>query len=402
MKKFFAVLLAAAVLCGFSACSNGNNKEYPVKIANVTINEKPTSVVCLSDSVADIMIACGYMDKITARSDECTQGEILSISSVGKKSEPDINKILAVDPDIVFADKTVSDTTVKKLNDKGVTVLKMVTAQSTEELTLLYQNISAVLGGNIKGRENGEEKAESIITTMGDLQRIIPQTEVVPTVCYLYDVNGTAVTDHSFCGKIFSYANTVNVCSVQNPNNMFDIIKLSDPQYIFCDTGVKDQIMSSKEYKDFSAVKNKKVYEIDKAVFERQGNSITEVLSYIIEIIYPEFGTSSQDSNSAQSSDENSEIKIPFEITDDMEYKQNDENNNILEIQKRLVELGFMKDDPTGYYGEITLNAVKNFEKANGLEENGVLDSNDIKIIFSKDAKSAETEPSEETKPTEE
>lgn len=41
-------------------------------------------------------------------------------------------------------------------------------------------------------------------------------------------------------------------------------------------------------------------------------------------------------------------------------------------LQKSLKQLGFMKIDPTGYYGDITKAAVKAFQKKYGLEQDGV------------------------------
>ena len=46
----------------------------------------------------------------------------------------------------------------------------------------------------------------------------------------------------------------------------------------------------------------------------------------------------------------------------------------IVFLQNRLIELGFLNDEADGYYGENTLNAVKDFQKSNGLQETGIAD----------------------------
>ncbi len=404
MKKILklpAFLIAAVMLLSLCACSGGDS-EYPVKIASYTISEKPDSVVCLSDSAADIIIACGYSSVITMRSDECTQEELEGITSAGSKSDPDTSKIIEENPDVVFADKTISDEAFDELEENGIVVLRMVSASTNDELKLLYKSISAVLGGDVSGRENGESRAEAIITTMNDLQRLIPDSDTVITACYFYDADGNAASDSTFCGNLFSYANVVNVCTSDDYEEAFDIIELSDPQYIFCDTGVKEQILADDRYADFSAVKSGNIYEIDSLEFERQGNSITEVLSYIIGVIYPELSDSSSDESSEQesseeeSSEESSEASVytSFEITEDMVYGYGDSDDNITEIQQRLVELGFMDDDPTGYFGEVTLAAVEAFEEANGLDVDGELSYDDLILLFSSDAESAQSNSS--------
>lgn len=417
MKKFFAVMLVVSMIFCFSACSDSSKDEYPVKIASYTFNEKPGSVVCLSDSVADILIACGYADSINARSDQCTQSEISSLPSVGTKVKPNTQKIIELSPDVVFADKSLDDSVAEKLQSENITVLTMVPARTTEELAMLYENICSVVDGKITGSQTGRNKANAISLTMDDLQRLVPEKNVVVTTCYIYDTKGTAASDNTFCGKLFSYANTVNVCSHElNGSNMLNALKISDPQYIFCDTGVKNQIISDDFFKNFTAVKNNHIYEIDASVFERQGNSMTQVLSYIIETVYPELSSSSQNSTtetSAQSSvpessDENSEnsnensensdesstestvtADNSLEITDDMQYQNGEEDDNIKIIQNRLIELGYMDEDATGYYGNVTEESIRKFEENNGITVDGIADSNDLKLLFSADVKTA-------------
>ncbi len=439
MKKIFAFLLTAALITGCAACSTETDGEYPVKLANYTINEKPDSIVCLSDSVADIMIACGYADRITARSDECTQSELASVPSVGSKDDPDTGKILDAEPDVVFADKTISDDSRNKLKD-STNVFIMMPAQTTEDLTALYESVCAVTDGDKSGRETGKEKSKSILVTLADLQRIIPESDIVKTGCYLYDADGSAANDKTFEGKLLSYANLTNVCAVANSNtDALTKISISDPDYIFCAEGVKASIEKDSNYKDLKAVKNGNVYEIEADLIQRQGNSLPQVLSYMIETIYPDMTggnteSSADESNaketskeensrkdsgkaensksedtekskaesSADNSDESSEtskVKADnsLKITDDMEYGNGEEGDDIIKIQDRLRELGYFDEESTGYFGDLSAIAFKAFEEANGLEADGYADNAALKLLFSAKAKPAPASSEEET-----
>ena len=432
MKKILSILAAAVLIVGCCACSTQSSGEYPVKIAGYTFNEKPDSVVCLDDSIADILIACGYADRITARSDECTQPEIESIPSVGSKDDPDCQKIFDVDPDVVFADKDID----KKLKDKiekgGTSVLTMMPAETTDELVTLYENIGALCSGNKTGRESGKDKANSIIMTMGDLQRIVPRSDVELTVCYLYDLEGNAASEDSLAGKLISYTNATNVCGVSSSaQDNLGKIKLSNPDYIFCASGLKNKLAEDNNFKDLKAVKKGNVYEIEALMMSRQGNSITEVISFMIENMYPEVTSSNnkdssakessaEDSNtqsgssetSANEASENSntqenskeskteeskseeskpEISADdsLEITDEMSYANGDSDSNIKLIQERLKALGYFDEETTDFFGNYTEQSFRSFEAANQLEEDGTASADDLRLLFSADVKPA-------------
>ena len=435
MKKIFAILTAVMLLLSCSACSSDESGEYPVTLANITVSEKPHSIICLSDSIADILIACGYSELITARSDECTQPELSSTHSVGAKDDPAVKNIIDSDPDVVFADKTISDDAYSKLTDSGITVIILMPAKDTTELTRLYENVCSVADGKKTGKQTGTEKSKAIIVTMSDLQRVVPESNIVTTACYLYDAQGNAATEKTLEGKLFGYTNAVNVCASSDTTaSSMDKIKLSDPDFIFCDVGIKSELEKDKNLKNLKAVKNGNIFEIDKNEFQRQGNSLTENLSFMIEKMYPQLKnpnftepeaskvessaeensvtessieeasntessveersveeSSIEDSSADESSAEESSSQVSSDdslvITDSLSYGYGESGDNITKIQQRLAYLGYFNDDATGYFGNVTVSAVTAFESANGLNVDGYLSTDDLRLMFSSDAK---------------
>ena len=333
-------MMSAVLALGGAGCSYMSpDAEYPVKIAGYTFDEKPESIVCLDDSVADILIACGYAELIKARSDECTQEEIEDIKTVGSEKKPDVNKIISANPDVVFVNKTLSGDVRNKLEEENINVLTMVKAKNNEDLSVLYESICAVAGGDKSGRKKGSEKANSVVTTMGDLQRIIPESEFLMTACYLYDTEGDVVYDDTFGANLFKYANAVNICGHED-GDVIQKITLSDPKYIFCDTGVKEQLEKDDIFKNLSAVKEGNVTEIPKNIFERQGNSITQVLSEMIEIMYPALsgGNSEEPSEKAESSEESSATEESSEESSEIE-ESSEESSEIEESSEESSEI---------------------------------------------------------------
>ncbi len=69
-------------------------------------------------------------------------------------------------------------------------------------------------------------------------------------------------------------------------------------------------------------------------------------------------------------------------------YKSGDENEGVKELQKRLSELGYLEEKyVTGYYGAITVSAVKKFQKNNQISETGVVAELTLEALNSASAK---------------
>lgn len=433
-KKIVALALVAGMVLSATACNSSRSEEYPVKLANITISKAPNRVIVLSDSIADILVSCGFIKKIEGRSDECTQEEISGVKTVGSKLKPDLEKISALSPDVIFADSDMPKEQLSKLNESGFTVITFVPATSMSGISDLFGNVGAVMAGETTGREIGEERAETLSVTMDDLQRLIPESKVLVTACYLYDEKGTSLKDDTPSGKLFEYLNAVNVCKAGVADDeAFNALKLANPQYIFCDIGVKDKIMKSELFKDFSAVKNKQVYELSSELFSRQGNSLVEALTDMIEIMYPSVSINPEDptkraesskaetsktetskaetskaetskaetSKAETSKTETSKAETSkaattkvkadtsLKITKDMFFEFGDIKDDIKKVQNRLEALGYFNEEKSGYYGEVTQKAVKAFQKANKLTQSGNCDYKTLTLMFSDKAKAA-------------
>ncbi len=64
------------------------------------------------------------------------------------------------------------------------------------------------------------------------------------------------------------------------------------------------------------------------------------------------------------------------------EYKNGDENDEVTKIQSKLAELGYFDIDPTGFFGDYTEQAIKNFQLENSLAVTGVVDSETYEVLF--------------------
>lgn len=292
LKKMIALFLVAVTMalvvtgCSGNSTSGGVASGYPVEVGGVTINSQPTGVVVLSDSLADVVLALGYEAQLKGKSESCTQEEL---SVLNNMTMDDPSAITAAGANVVLTDTEPTEEQRSAMEQAGVYVVVLTPATNRESLTELYKNVGSLFMGSNTGGERGEKVANSTLLTLDDIARSIPDQEVTPRACYLYDLNGTAVTGDSFAGMLFSYAGLINIFeSGSNNSTEGASITAGNPQYIFCDVGLKNQIMSSSKYKNLSAVKNGRVYEIDASLMRRQGGTILNAVSAMAGYVYPE------------------------------------------------------------------------------------------------------------------
>ncbi len=398
-RRIAAAVCAALTLLTFSACSQigdivsgvtAPTGEFPVTIGEVTVSAKPQKAVVLSPSLADVVLALGCETQLAAGSEDCVQDSLRSLS---KLDGTDPQAVVGQSPDLVLAE-SFSDEMASALAAANITALAVPLATDREDFERMYSQVSsAFLGGNA-GYDAGIKTAQDIFTTLDDINRIVPKDKVT-TVCYLYDLDGRAVTGDMFGSTIMSYAGVTNIFkSLTGGAYEFDTLRVSNPEFIFCVPGLKSQIESDSRFGELRAVQNGQVYEMDQSYMEWQGRTVIMSAYEISEKCFPELTEENSmevtDPTSGIESAASSALESSALEADDTPYetlKEGDQNEAVLQMQTRLDELGYLDTEYDGYYGSHTAQCVRDFQKENGLNETGVANADTQRKLYSKSAK---------------
>ncbi len=74
--------------------------------------------------------------------------------------------------------------------------------------------------------------------------------------------------------------------------------------------------------------------------------------------------------------------------TPEVRIEKGQEGDDVLELQRRLMELGYLAiDEPTSYFGNATKYAVELFQRQHGLQQDGIAGEQTLAILYSDDAK---------------
>lgn len=431
-NKMAAFLLSGLLCCGMIAgCSGAADitggaaaKDYPVKVLEVTLNEKPEGVVVLSENLADVILTMGYEITLKGKSAACTQEDLSILPDFTLDSSEEMK---AQQVTLVLTDTAPTETQAASLKDAGIQVLVIPAAKNREDLSRLYTQVGSAMAGGKTGYTVAERAAESTLLSIDEVSRLVPERETKPTACYLYSITDAetarAATGDMFSGKLIEYAGMTNNFSDSTDGTVkLESLVFGNPDYIFCNTGLKAQITGNEAYAQLNAVKNNHVYEIEASAMNRQGYTLFDTVARLASVVYPEIeysdpnaskpsssaassapqtSSSSPSSSSAPASSAPSSAPVssapysrpnvtaPERRTQQAGILQvGDAGQDVLNMEIRLDELGYIwYNSPTGNFTANTAQCLKDFQLYNGLSVTGVANAQTIEKLYSSDAK---------------
>lgn len=386
-----ALTLAAGALlsgCGPSndVTSGVGTTDFPVTVNEVTIGSKPEGVAVLSANLADVILALGYEAPLKARTADCTQSDLDVLPVV---EATDYGAMGAAGATLALLDEQPTEEETAAASSAGVTLLAISPATSREDLERLYSQVGAALQGGVTGYEKGQKTAKNTLITIDDIQRVIPDSDVPKVAAYLSDAAGHGVTGDQFHALLFESAGLTNAATDCSGGEFpLQNLRLADPSYIFCPTGVKAQLEQTEGYSDLTAVKEGRVYEMDPTWMTCQGRGLIQAVSFMAGTVFPELLEDTGDGTEPSGGDDASSTASSLpEGAPSGELKFGDEGDDVWKLQNRLQELGYLFVQPTGLFAEGTEQSVKDFQLLNGMVVTGVADEATLALLFSDEAK---------------
>lgn len=435
MKKLIAGILCAVLVLGTALSLSGcGDKNYPVKIANLTIDKEPKSIVVLDPNSADIISYMGYDVKIVGRSREVDQKYLDVAPVMGSAVSPSVQDIIDSGATVVFANEGLNDDFEQSLEKEGIAVIKMSVAETPKQLETNYHTIGKILGGNDDGDAKAASSYDKLISAMEQRksEASAKNATALDTVCYLYYEQGglRLMTSGTYGDMLLGYTGSVNV-AVNIDENKVDVntLKVANPKYIFyADDNTLKAVQADPVLSKLAAVTGGKTMQITKDEMSRQGLTALETLEKMIGFIHPELAKAQKATEPTQQTETKpaetqaatqaateaatqaaaqtaatqaatqpaaaTSVADKYKIDlKDLSLKEEDDNDDVKAMQQRLFDLGYVsdKENITGYFGEISKKAVSAFQKASGIKETGEADNATLVKLFASDAKKSDT-----------
>lgn len=308
IKKIILSILAMVVIFTFAACSNNNSSNsasqtsknssataypYTVKDSNgneVTIEKEPKRIVSVAPNVTELIFSLGKGDELVGRTDYCDYPEAAKkVQSIGSLTDPNVEKIIELKPDVVIASTHFKEDVAKKLQGLGI---KVVILYDSKDLNGAYNSINT-LGKIVNAGSKANDLVSSIKNKISVVQEKV-KGQKSPKVYYVVgfgkDGDFTATGD-TFISQMINLAGGDNIAKdATDWKYSLEKIIENDPEYIVVSKNydMKKLFETTAGYKDLSAVKNNKVIEIDDNLLNRQGPRLGEGVEALAKIFYPD------------------------------------------------------------------------------------------------------------------
>lgn len=290
MKKLLALLLILSLALSGAALAETT---YPFATEDmngnaVTIEEQPDVVVSLTPSNTEILYALGAGDLVKGVDSYSNYpAEALeNATAVGSYADTDIEAVLALEPDVVFAGTgTLQEEARAQLTEAGVVVVE-TEAMDYAGIPTSIQRIADIL--NID--------AQPLLTEMRDKEAALLETAAEAGSCTVYfalsfgEYGEWSAGPGTFIDTMITMAGGVNIMddpALPWPNPSLESILEADPDVILVSGGAEmaQLFLEGEAYQDLSAVQNGHVYGVDADMSNRPGPRIVDSLGEFVSAI---------------------------------------------------------------------------------------------------------------------
>ena len=298
-----AIILLVSVALSAAACSTENvaTNNGSIQITDqlgrtVALNGTPQRIISLAPANTEILFALGLGDKIVGVTSYCNYpSEALEKEQVGGFSTPDIEKIVALEPDVVFAAPIHEAEVIPQLENLGLTVIALTPATIDEtydviELVGLVTGVQETAASLIEDMRSSINSVTSLVANLSDQER--------PNVFYIvwHDPLMTAGYD-TLQGQLIELAGGNNIFDDLTSYSTVSLETVLDrePDIIIAGTSMGSGENAPLEWaqeesrlQETEALQEGMVFSINTDLTGRFGPRIVDALYEMLRLIHPE------------------------------------------------------------------------------------------------------------------
>jgi len=303
-KTLIIILILTLTLSAFTGCGSPQQKEAVAKdvldettdamgqeIKSPVKVPETLTIVSTAASITEVLFALGCGEDIIGVDLYSNYpDQALEIEKIGDFNGFDIEKVISLNPDIVFAGNGLQHEQILALTDAG---LNVVSVEPT-----YYEDIETsitLIGKQVGKEKEAEELVQRIKATENEVLAKAKSLEENQTVYYVMgigDYGNWTSGEGSFINSVMEMAG--GICITQGSELEWidypveDLIS-NDPDVLIVSNWVlEEDLLNDPSYKDLTAIKEGNYYYINPDIIERPGPRIGEAMKQIQEYLLGE------------------------------------------------------------------------------------------------------------------
>ena len=254
----------------------------------VAINGTPERIISLAPSNTEILFALGLGDEVVGVTMYCDYPpEAQDKEKVGDYYGPDIEKIIALQPDLILATDFHRFDLIPALEQQGFAVFA-VAPQTLDDVLESIQKI-----GEITGREaEASQLVNGMRSKIEEIEEQTKELEQKPSVLYMtwHDPMWT-VGRNTWIDELINMAGGMNIFSENFEGGamvQIEWVVLLDPEIIITSEWSYDWALNATELASTNASQTGRIYTFDDDLAQRPGPRLVKGLEWFAHLIHSE------------------------------------------------------------------------------------------------------------------
>jgi iron complex transport system substrate-binding protein len=260
----------------------------------VQIDEVPQRIVSLAPSNTEILFALGLGDRVVGVTRYCNYPEeAQNKEEVGGFATADLEKIIALEPDLILASGTLQKSLVAELEARGQTVFWLYPC-TVNDILESFERVGEITGSITAARQLRKEVEEQIETVQAKIQDITDQER--PTVFRVMGLDpvGT-IGGESFQTEEYWIAGGNNIFADTEENyfelDLETLLALDPDIIVICgedEEETKARVINQEGWGDLTAVKTGRIVVISCDLICRPSPRIAQTIEQLAKGFHPQ------------------------------------------------------------------------------------------------------------------
>jgi iron complex transport system substrate-binding protein len=262
---------------------------------SVNIEQIPQRIISLSPTNTEVLFALGLGDKVVGVTEFCNYPpQALGKEKVGGFSTPDIEKIIALQPDLILASSIHVQEVIPALEERKLTVFALA-PENLDEILVSIQTVGKITGRQKEALRLVTQMKNRIEVTTDKTQNLDNRPRVFCIIWHdpLYSVGSQTIEQ-----ELIEKAGGMNI--FQDAFTGYKTIDLEgvivlNPEVIIAFSGHGEAqgkpfewVKGEPRLMVTQAYKNNRIYQVDGDLIARTGPRIVAALEYLAYFMHPE------------------------------------------------------------------------------------------------------------------